>query len=606
MIRAAFIGLLAATIGCGSQPPKKPVAVASAIADAGPGDRANDSDAAPAPPPRFTVESPPPGGAGELENATVAARIFAFSDSQLHHVFGKRTFAQSPFADRMAFEVAIRPAAVDDGSDLLLKSFIRDYRNFYSDHSLVFLGDAADLSCTHEYDAFAATIRAQGVLNMMGVMSNHDGFFVGNFTSKKDIDGQLSLTDMPNDWTRACSIPGTFDDHRMSKGLAAERFMTWLGDAPLWATSSAYRTAKGVNDYKKAYLYYVRRLAGGDPGAPPVWGVFLDTVDYRGFDFHSARGAGSVGAVSPRQIRFLDRAMFEAAGTTPGQKPVFVFFGHHPYDSLDKKSRARLKKLWSARTDVVAYITAHHHASGEEIIRLSGGRRLPEIIVGSTTDAPQAARVMQVQVANGKAALATWRVNLTTESLCSGVKPLPPSSLGYTGYRIRRDDTPDVELSTIDKLSYVIGLSDLVAPRIAQAVGAMMVENELVRAMAELYLHAPIKRTTRENARLKDIISRRYAAGNGSAALRPWIRGKANVGTLSAYEEWHDPALKSVLRVAQKGLHNFGSHHEFFKSLRQRRIESPESERYFLCHAIFAAQAEAKRAKRKGGVLYIR
>src|SRR5690606_1923032 len=143
----------------------------------------------------------PPAGAGGLDGeGIVAARVFAFADSQLHYLLGKRNFAQSPFADRMSFEVAVRPAALDDGADLLLALFLDEHRRFHADHTPVFLGDAADLSCVQELDAFFAVVAGAGLDTLLSVTSNHDGFYAGNFTSRRDLDGHLQLTDMPRDW----------------------------------------------------------------------------------------------------------------------------------------------------------------------------------------------------------------------------------------------------------------------------------------------------------------------------------------------------------------------------------------------------------------------
>src|SRR5690606_1307063 len=133
---------------------------------------------------------------------------------------------------------------------------------------LVFLGDAADLSCTQEYDAFFDVLERHGVSELLGVTANHDGFYVGNFTSRDDLDGRLVLTDMPDDWTRACSEPGQFADNRLTKGRAVARMAAALPPAPSWATSATHEGAEGPDDYARTHLYYVRPLRGGDPGAP--------------------------------------------------------------------------------------------------------------------------------------------------------------------------------------------------------------------------------------------------------------------------------------------------------------------------------------------------
>ena len=98
------------------------LAIAAALAAAGcsgtePTARHRLPPAAPSTGPFREVE--PPGGPGPgADLPVVAARVFALGDTQLHHMYGKRGFAQSPFADRYAgVEVAIleRTARISRG-----------------------------------------------------------------------------------------------------------------------------------------------------------------------------------------------------------------------------------------------------------------------------------------------------------------------------------------------------------------------------------------------------------------------------------------------------------------------------------------------------------
>ena len=589
--------------GCSSTTPPPPSPIAAAPPPAPP---APPVDAGPPPAQRETRTIEPPGGTGGLPGEpVVAARVFAFADSQLHHLFGKRTFAQSPFADRFSFEVAVRPAALDDGSDLLLDLFIREQQRFFADHSLVFLGDASDLSCQQELDAFTAVLANAGVDRFLSLTSNHDGFFVGNFTSARDHDGELVITDMPHDWTRACSEPGSFADHRLTKGRAVAKLAGLLPSGPPWATSVSHLGAEGPQSYAKTHLYYVRPLAGGDQDAPPAWGVFLDTVDYRDFDLRGSSGAGSNGAISHQQLRFLDRAMFEAAALST--RPThFLLFGHHPFDELEPASRKRLVNFLAVRPEITAYVSAHTHVSIERDIELPDGRKVAEIVIGSTTDAPQSARILELQVGpDGRPALASWRL-VIDNTMCSAVTPQPPTALGYTGYRILRDGTPDVTVSTFEKLTVLFG-SNLRGKRIVQALGAIVVENELVRSWAKLYADSPLALPGAIRAELADIVARRYARADDFASLAPWLQGRAQVdGEISAYDGWHDPVTARVVRIAALGVHRFGANVVNFRRLRAERNRDDEARRYFLCHAVHAAAAEERRPRRSGNILYIR
>ncbi len=597
------IAVITSEVACGRTPapgvPTEPAAATTPVIDAGVAD-AEAPDAAP-PPVTYNLRlvEPPAGTAALPDPHQVAARLFIVSDTQLHYLFGKRTFAQSPFADRMSFEVAVRPAALDDGSDLILGAFLDDWKARWPQASLVFLGDAADLSCTQEMDRFVGVMRDHGADRFLAVTANHDGFFVGNFTSKKDMGGQLAVTDMPDDWTRACAEPGSFDDHRLTKGRAVERLLSVLPPGPLWATSAAHQGFHGPDDYRKVHLTYARPLGGGDAGAPPVWGLFLDTVDYRDFDLHASEGAGRMGAVSRQQMRFLDRAAFEASALAPIGQTRFLLFGHHPIDELEPSSRKRLLAFLDARPDILAYVAAHTHKPEELSIALPSGRRVPEIVAGSTTDSPNAGLVLEVQVNGSESSVARWRTMLDTEGLCADVPPLPPTASGYTGYRIARDGVPDVNVGTLDKLMFAVGLSELEQQRVVQMLGALLIENELVRSWAELYLGDGAAK----DPELERIASRRYAAGSDLRALTPWLQGKARPGQQSAYDAWWDPVGARVVRVAALGFHRFGPHAAHFRALRETRRNNP---RYFLCHAAHAAAAESHHARRRGKILYIR
>jgi hypothetical protein len=604
---------------------------------------ADATDGADTPGPRLPRPPPPPGtawlreitppaGTGEIAGGVVAARVFAFADSQLHYLLGKRTFAQSPFAERMSFEVAVRPAALDDGSDLLLALFLDEYQRAYAGHTPVFLGDAADLSCVQEIEAFFDVLADAGLDRLLSVTSNHDGFYAGNFTSRRDLDGKLAITDMPHDWTRACALPGRFDDHRLTKGRAVQHLATRLPAGPAWATHVSPAAGPGAGSapggpgargaapgdgpgaFREAFLAYVRPLGGGDPGAPPAWGIFLDTVDYRGFDLEESLGAGTTGALSAEQMRFLDRAVQEvrrAAGSAP---LTLVVFGHHPLASLEPASRTRLRRFLAAHAEIAAYVTAHEHAPTERRIDVGSGkapghgRVVPELVIGSTTDAPQSAGLLEVQIdpRTGQRSVSRRRLVLDAAAACADVPPLPRDALGYTAYRIARDGIPELDLGALDQILFAIGLDDLAAARTEQGLGALLVENELVRSWARLYTGAPLARAAADQQVLDRVLGQRYAAGGNLAAVWPFLRGQApRAPATDSWYAWHDPVTAPVLAAAEQAVHRFGAHPDTIARLRGLRTRTPEAHRYFLCHAAHAAQAEARTPRRKGHVLYI-
>src|SRR5262249_31164822 len=226
--------------------------------------------------------------------------------------------------------------------------------------------------------------------------------------------------------------------------------------------------------YRDAYLTYIRPLGGGDPGAPPAWGVFLDTVDYRDYDLTKALGAGTVGSVSAAALRALDPALLEVGVAAGERKPILVAFGHHPIADLDPAARDRLLHFFDLRPEIVAYVSAHTHYSDERAHTLPSGRAFPEIVVGSTTDfggagVPPTARyrALRVDPATGARGAATWRLQLDVDALRADVPALPGQDpLGYTSYRLERDDTGDVPSGTLSLLWAWLSDDDLAHYRV--------------------------------------------------------------------------------------------------------------------------------------------
>ena len=132
-----------------------------------------------------------------------------------------------------------------------------------------------------------------------------------------------------------------------------------------------------------------------------------------------------------------------------------------------------------------------------------------------------------------------------------------------------------------------------------------MVENELVRAWAKLYLDAPFE-VSFDRTRLEEVVATRFAAGDDFAALEPWLRGTAKPAHVSQYSRWYDPVVATYLTVAEQGVYRFGPHQTLFRELREKRHESAEAERYFLCHTIYAAEAEERSRRKVGDVLFVR
>jgi hypothetical protein len=408
---------------------------------------------------------------------------------------------------------------------------------------------------------------------------------------------------MPVDWMRACSDPGSLADRMLTKGRAVLRIAGALPPAMPWATFLAAAEPDSPAGYRTAQLTYVRPLGGGDPGAPPAWGVFLDTVDYRDFDVTRAPGAGTVGSVSADALRFLDLAMFEVATAARGPRPVWLAFGHHTLDQLDGAARARVLRFLDVHPEIAAYVSAHTHRSDEVAHRLPSGRSLPELVVGSTLDfggpgMPQTARLVELRVdpRAGAAGAASWRLELDVDRLCRGVRPLAPSeALGYTSYRLERDDTGDVPTGSWSLFWAWLEDDDLTHYRVAQTAGALLVENRLVRALAYLYRSSPVELHDGDRAELDALVARARGPGFGVAAA-------GALEALDEYARWWDPVLAPHIPLLARTLLSFGGQRLLFEKLREARLANAERRRWFACHAALAADEESRRPRPRGTI----
>ena len=521
-----------------------------------------------------------PAGLGS--GHTVVARVFAFADVQLAYRYGKASFVMSPVSERLSFWRGVRPAAVSDGADLIAETILGEYRKFYPSHSLVFLGNAGAIGCRQEYERFERALARYGLRSLLSVAGTHEAFFAGAFTSREDLANGLTQTDMPHDWTRACSEPDSFDDYRLTKGNGIERIHGLLPQADAWATSASYLGMQAPNGYRGAYLYYVRRLRGGDKGAPPAWGIFLDTLDYR--DDASTRIVGE-GSVAEAQLQFLDRAIGEARLTGGKASAAFVLFGHHCMDQVDESSRHRVLRFLDNHPDVPGYVCAGT-SRATTTVTLPSGRTVSQIAVGSVIESPHSAAVVEVQFApKGEQRAVVAKRLMVASTQCNGVKE-PAAEFAYLSYRTVSEDNG----VALDRLIEGLALDTDTSGALVHTLGALLVENQLARTTAHMYLHSGIEIAKADAAVLRGIVDKPYAAGTELADLTPWLRGRAK-HRVSAYNRWHGEDVQSVMAVAELGVHRFGPHKAAFERVRTARNRSSAGRQAVLCHAIHAATA---------------
>jgi hypothetical protein len=82
------------------------------------------------------------------------------------------------------------------------------------------------------------------------------------------------------------------------------------------------------------------------------------------------------------------------------ETPLYLIFGHSPIGTLTRKAKQQLGRLVGTLDDgkgprVVAYLAGHTHRKFATAECLAG-RRLPEVIIGSTLDPPEEAAIVRV------------------------------------------------------------------------------------------------------------------------------------------------------------------------------------------------------------------
>lgn len=149
------------------------------------------------------------------------------ADPQLHNYFGGPIKSMSPFVSRLLTRVARRPAVLNLLGDVVLDTFVSELAKLMAPRSdsgtgrdgpppdsfVLLLGDAANVSCTNEFDRFIEVMdrRAEAWLAVHG---NHDSFMAGNLSSYQ------RAGDWPDEWVSDDSI--LLRETRWSPGEAAK------------------------------------------------------------------------------------------------------------------------------------------------------------------------------------------------------------------------------------------------------------------------------------------------------------------------------------------------------------------------------------------------
>ncbi|HZS42068.1 MAG TPA: metallophosphoesterase, partial [Polyangia bacterium] len=287
--------------------------------------------------------------------------VFLVADTQLHELGGEPSAVQLPMLDALV-PVAARPIE----QDLLSESTLRHFGAIFtalkkqrSDLQWAHLGDFGDAGCIGELARFGEAMADFGSERTLLALvpGNHDSAFEGNFSWHPD-------------WDRVCKHNGLAhkaDSDRKLIEISASRL-----------AANAQRPTAGF-----ASLPTVSRLGTLKNPDTPVLGVFVDTADYSGATLGAAGVQGGVSAAQARWIRGVLSAQPKAA---------IVLFLHHPYDSIAPSGQDELERVVTEHGNLLAVVSAHTHLASLR----TESTRVPELVIGSTTDPPQEAALLEL------------------------------------------------------------------------------------------------------------------------------------------------------------------------------------------------------------------
>lgn len=379
---------------------------------------------APSVPEAFLIPGGDVAGGSELSRA-----VYLVADNQLHNLESKPVpLLRTGFADQLVSS-AIRPVQLDYfGQDLLLW-FVQQMGR---DRTILHLGDACDLSCTGEFARFVE-IMSEAKKGWFMAPGNHDGFFYGN--EQRDPSGK--------DWRAACAHGGRAalskdvfvrlyvaalllqthleEAQQLAKDLRLDKAVSQLKGQELASSLERLgkmvpaRTPGGVWEFggrvkKRAFLsgiawhadnrkahrhrsFVVQRVdmtRKPDPARPGkgVTAVLLDTAQYGDPPVMVPGALGALNAGLTGQMRSDQMAIVKGWLGEAAEEHRFLLMGHHPFDDLEKDSRAELNELRSLAR-VPLYVSAHTHLGGWRVNEDKKRRKLRlELNLGSMVDWP--------------------------------------------------------------------------------------------------------------------------------------------------------------------------------------------------------------------------
>ncbi|MDH4031033.1 MAG: metallophosphoesterase [Chromatiales bacterium] len=336
---------------------------------------------------RYQISTDKPDGFALSKNVVLVA------DNQLNHLYGEPIWMRSQLVTQFV-RVSIRPVQ----QDLFGQGILRWVLDVYgSRRPVIHLGDAANMGCVGEFEAFLEIMTATGNQPWLMAPGNHDAFLMGNSENSTDV------------WHAACERAGG----RLTKDMLVGKYLQhlhrqdsgfrtafpdadnlpatgeWRSDAP--PGSAFLRAVAWAIDESRPHRSFVvqevdlglKPPSDGSAAPPPVAAMLLDSSQFAAAPILlpvPGPNAGVNGDLQADQLEVVTRWLSQAPGNS-----IPVLMSHHPFGTLRDGSRAAVDQL-RKQYDVPLYVSAHTH-NGQYFIR-GGSEGWLELNVGSIVDYP--------------------------------------------------------------------------------------------------------------------------------------------------------------------------------------------------------------------------
>jgi hypothetical protein len=356
---------------------------------------------------------PPPAPSERLPDDQVGAistQILLVGDTQEHNITGLPILLLSGLVDQHIAAVTIRPP-----QQALFGRKLYEFLGAQASAAkipIVHMGDIVDHSCVDEFEriiSLAKHIEAPVAF----APGNHDGLFQGIF-NRADNEQKSTLsawswdyvcrhpeeTESKDTQSRNDEAPWKISDepgvpttpHLLSKDEFIQRYLNFLEDrytppkrpglqpchnslAPYCRESVGFHTGiyakiikrephctlvEGCPNFSTSFLVQILRLS--NPDSPKQFRLLLIDTTQPAAEFRADANSlslspGDKGYLQDDQLKLIEQlAVREAA-----QGHIVVFGGHHPWNRLERRARARLSEIFQKLNQAPIYLSAHTH-----------------------------------------------------------------------------------------------------------------------------------------------------------------------------------------------------------------------------------------------------